>query len=221
MLELREDGTQGSGLRQSSVCGKRRVRVQGKRERRQQRGERKGKGECWNCGEAGHRFYDRKGCGKDSWQQQWQNGARSICGLTESKAKADEEGLTAVKPETSAKTAASCPAPQTPVLDCRPVLRISGGAFERLQEDEEDEEEESRGSRAKLAYTKKRGGNKKSMLRKRRPQRSRRHLHRHRPRGKQEAVRGQKDATRRCQQQKEKTNADAGIKMKTKAKMRT
>ena len=56
MLELREDGTQGSGLRQSSVCGKRSVRVQGKRERRQQKGEKERERE--NDGIAGKRDVD-------------------------------------------------------------------------------------------------------------------------------------------------------------------
>ena len=86
-------------------------------------GKGKGKGECWNCGELGHRPYEckttpekgkGKGCGKENWQQEWQNGVHSICRLTEAKAKHDEEGFTAVKPEKAAKATESSLAPKNP-----------------------------------------------------------------------------------------------------------
>ena len=78
---------------------------------------------------------------------------RSISGLTEPKAKTDkEEGFTDVKPEKSANMVEmggggsfAFSSLASSVLDCRPVLKVSGGAFERLQEDEEDEEEEAPG----------------------------------------------------------------------------
>ena len=78
-----------------------------------------------------------------NWQQRWQpNGVRSICGLTEAKAKTDEEGFTEVKPEKTAKPTSRAPAPKTSMSDCRPVLMAKSEAFERLQEERDNVEEE-------------------------------------------------------------------------------
>ena len=119
------------------------------------KGKGKGKGECWNCGETGHRAYEcknatKKGKGKaygeDSWQQgKWNSGAHSICGLKEAKKKIDDEGFKAASSSTAA------------VQDRRLGLQVSGGAFERLQnEDEDDEEEEVQGFQSQASiYTEK------------------------------------------------------------------
>ena len=84
-----------------------------------------------------------KGYGRQSWQQGWQQiGVRSICGLTEAKAKTDEEGFTAVRTEKTVKPADCRPALETSLLDCRPAVKVNSGSFERLQEEDEDDEEE-------------------------------------------------------------------------------
>lgn len=84
---------------------------------------------------------------------------QSICGPKESeKTKVDEEGFTTAKAEKPTKATGSSTAPLSPVLGRRPVLQISGGPFDCLQEEEEDEEEEVPGfqSQASLYEERKR-----------------------------------------------------------------
>ena len=141
-------------MHEPTSTGKEAYSPKGKRKGDFKGGKGKGKGECWNCGEAGHRAYEcknptkkgkgeGKGYGQEDWRQRWQpGGVRSICGLTEAKTKTDEEGFAEAKPEKAAKTIRRTPARKTSMSDCRPVLTAKSGAFECLQEERDDAEEE-------------------------------------------------------------------------------